>query len=333
MDRSYSPAPSAHLAPETPARDAMRADADADADDAAHALVLAALARRCDAMRDKASRVRVRAWMDALSAPERVVELRRHCNRHARLLLAQILDTGLRRPFDGMPPCGRLPRFAWDDAVGYDLRGVLERDAATSAQDAATTRVRTARSVTESEASEDDAVVRVREIEVELVDEARARVNEVGVARETRAASRASGARVEELELEVKKLRAQTERQAVKIASLKEELAKERQARTTERLTSRARHERDMRDTIAAAGGRAHVHSVSRSSSIGKGVDAAKDERKFRSSGPSTSHSQVPSSADPTVGAEFDAFMLSFQLETERLRKLLQSGRNVNVDL
>jgi len=217
--------------------------------------------------------------------------------------------------------------------VGYDLRGVLERDAATSARDAATTRVGTARSVTESEASEDDAVVRVREIEVELVDEARARVNEVGVARETRAASRASGARVEELELEVKKLRAQTERQAVKIASLKEELAKERQARTTERLTSRARHEREMRDIIAAAGGRAHVHSVSRSSSIGKGVDASKDERKFRSSGPSTSHSQVPSSADPTVGAEFDAFMLSCQLETEGLRKLLQNGRDGIVDL
>jgi hypothetical protein len=114
--------------------------------------------------------------------------------------------------------------------------------------------------------------------------------------------------RVEELETELKKLQAKSERQTKKINALKEELATERRARSNELQTVRAKHEREMRDLVA---------SVS-------GVQKSNVQRRRRVS----SNEYPPPPSRIVSGAdEFDAFIAGFAAETDRLRKTLEHKR------
>ena len=112
--------------------------------------------------------------------------------------------------------------------------------------------------------------------------------------------------RVEELETELKKLQAKSERQTKKINALKEELATERRARSNELQTVRAKHEREMRDLVA---------SVS-------GVQKSNVQRRRRVS----SNEYPPPPSRIVSGAdEFDAFIASFHaLPSSRLRLRLR---------
>ena len=237
-----------------------------------------------------------------MRAPEKNAALKMNRNRHAELLLAMLLAGDVRRPFDGLPTSGRLARFAWDDAVGYGCDRVLERaDAAAAAADGGRGRGTDAAKATRAKATRTktgggDASARAVEAECGWVSGARARVGTSVEAVGTEEKSR------EALQIEVKQLRAKVERQSDKIASLKEELAREREGRTRELASTQARHEREVKKIVASA----------------RGVRA-----------PPSSSAPSPPTLKPlsSAGVDFDDFIAKFQAETGRLRKALERGR------
>lgn len=281
---------------DTPARMAT------DAADGTFAALERRLTRVVDAIVDKPARARARAWIEKMRAPEKNAALKMNRNRHAELLLAMLLAGDVRRPFDGLPTSGRLARFAWDDAVGYGCDRVLERaDAAAAAADGGRGRGTDAAKATRAKATRTktgggDASARAVEAECGWVSGARARVGTSVEAVGTEEKSR------EALQIEVKQLRAKVERQSDKIASLKEELAREREGRTRELASTQARHEREVKKIVASA----------------RGVRA-----------PPSSSAPSPPTLKPlsSAGVDFDDFIAKFQAETGRLRKALERGR------
>jgi hypothetical protein len=307
-----------------PARAPDAADVDDDDLEREYAILARCLRARADAVRDKPTRIRVRAWCQHLDQRERVRALRENRNAHARLLLEMLRATRsdaaprLARPFDRAPPSGRVGRFCRDDAVGWNLtRRVVEDDVEREIGGGARERAKDACvSVSVSGDGEDaraEEMRRMVEIEASASASASRRVSRddakdsypaVVVARERPRDTR----RVEELETELKKLQAKSERQTKKINALKEELATERRARSNELQTVRAKHEREMRDLVA---------SVS-------GVQKSNVQRRRRVS----SNEYPPPPSRIVSGAdEFDAFIAGFAAETDRLRKTLEHKR------
>lgn len=307
-----------------PARAPDAADVDDDDLEREYAILARCLRARADAVRDKPTRIRVRAWCQHLDQRERVRALRENRNAHARLLLEMLRATRsdaaprLARPFDRAPPSGRVGRFCRDDAVGWNLtRRVVEDDVEREIGGGARERAKNACvSVSVSGDGEDaraEEMRRMVEIEASASASASRRVSRddakdsypvVVVARERPRDTR----RVEELETELKKLQAKSERQTKKINALKEELATERRARSNELQTVRAKHEREMRDLVA---------SVS-------GVQKSNVQRRRRVS----SNEYPPPPSRIVSGAdEFDAFIAGFAAETDRLRKTLEHKR------
>ena len=289
-----------------PARAPDAADVDDDDLEREYAILARCLRARADAVRDKPTRIRVRAWCQHLDQRERVRALRENRNAHARLLLEMLRATRsdaaprLARPFDRAPPSGRVGRFCRDDAVGWNLtRRVVEDDVEREIGGGEDARAEEVRRMVEIEASASaSASRRVSR------DDAKDSYPAVVVARERPRDTR----RVEELETELKKLQAKSERQTKKINALKEELATERRARSNELQTVRAKHEREMRDLVA---------SVS-------GVQKSNVQRRRRVS----SNEYPPPPSRIVSGAdEFDAFIAGFAAETDRLRKTLEHKR------
>ena len=289
-----------------PARAPDAADVDDDDLEREYAILARCLRARADAVRDKPTRIRVRAWCQHLDQRGRVRALRENRNAHARLLLEMRRATRsdaaprLARPFDRAPPSGRVGRFCRDDAVGWNLtRRVVEDDVEREIGGGEDARAEEMRRMVEIEASASaSASRRVSR------DDAKDSYPAVVVARERPRDTR----RVEELETELKKLQAKSERQTKKINALKEELATERRARSNELQTVRAKHEREMRDLVA---------SVS-------GVQKSNVQRRRRVS----SNEYPPPPSRIVSGAdEFDAFIAGFAAETDRLRKTLEHKR------
>lgn len=302
-----------------PARAPDAADVDDDDLEREYAILARCLRARADAVRDKPTRIRVRAWCQHLDQRERVRALRENRNAHARLLLEMLRATRsdaaprLARPFDRAPPSGRVGRFCRDDAVGWNLtRRVVEDDVEREIGGGARERAKDACvSVSVSGDARAEEMRRMVEIEASASASASRRVSRddakdsypaVVVARERPRDTR----RVEELETELKKLQAKSERQTKKINALKEELATERRARSNELQTVRAKHEREMRDLVA---------SVS-------GVQKSNVQRRRRVS----SNEYPPPPSRIVSGAdEFDAFIASFHaLPSSRLRLRLR---------
>ena len=108
-----------------PTRARAREDA-ADAADAEFARAMTRLRARVDAIGDKATRIRCRAWIRAFERPERCEAMQRNRLELVRLLSAMLRVGRLRAPFSSAPPEGRLRRFDPNDAVGFDLDGEEE---------------------------------------------------------------------------------------------------------------------------------------------------------------------------------------------------------------
>ena len=185
-----------------PTRARARDDA-ADAADAEFARAMTRLRARVDAIGDKATRIRCRAWIRAFERPERCDAMRRNRLELVRLLSAMLRVGRLRAPFSSAPPEGRLRRFDPNDAVGFDLDGEEEDgDAAAAGTATGTARGRT----------------------TETMNERR---------EETRvSADRDAKTRVKTLEAEVKRLRAKTRTQEERIETLTRRLAGERESRS-----------------------------------------------------------------------------------------------------
>ena len=192
--------------PPTHAR--AREDA-ADAADAEFARAMTRLRARVDAIGDKATRIRCRAWIRAFERPERCDAMRRNRLELVRLLSAMLRVGRLRAPFSSAPPEGRLRRFDPNDAVGFDLDGEEEDGDAAAGTATGTARGRT----------------------TETMNERR---------EETRvSADRDAKTRVETLEAEVKRLRAKTRTQEERIETLTRRLAGERESRSGARSAAK----------------------------------------------------------------------------------------------
>ena len=191
-----------------PTRARARADA-ADAADAEFARAMTRLRARVDAIGDKATRIRCRAWIRAFERPERCDAMRRNRLELVRLLSAMLRVGRLRAPFSSAPPEGRLRRFDPNDAVGFDLDGEEEDGDAAAGTAPGTARGRT----------------------TETMNERR---------EETRvSADRDAKTRVETLEAEVKRLRAKTRTQEERIETLTRRLAGERESRSGARSAAK----------------------------------------------------------------------------------------------
>lgn len=201
-------------------RDAADAsDVAADASDAEYARAMTVLRRRVDAVGDKATRIRCRAWIRAFERPERPIPLRRNRLKLVKLLSAMLRVGRLDRPFTRAPPEGRLRRFDPDDAVGFDLDADddVEVGGAVGGTRASTS---------------PSAETRMMDAEATAVASASARVIE-GRMETTRGARREDAkSRVEALEAEVKRLRAKTRAQEERIETLTRQLAAERESRS-----------------------------------------------------------------------------------------------------
>ena len=299
-------------------------DDDGDDLEREYAILARCLRARADAVRDKPTRIRVRAWCQHFDQRERVRALRENRNLHARLLLEMLRRASssdaaprLARPFDRAPPSGRLGRFCRDDAVGWNLtRSVVEDDVEWEIDGGARERAKDASARARVSEDDEDAraeeVRRMVEIEASASASASRRVTRdedsysspaVVVAREKPRDVR----RVEELEIELKKLQAKTDRQAKKINALKEELATERRARSNELQTVRAKHEREMRDLVASV------------SEAQKQKSNVQRRRRVSSNEHPPPPLRIVSGAD-----EFEAFIAGFTAETDRLRKTLE---------
>ena len=191
-----------------PTRARARDDA-ADAADAEFARAMTRLRARVDAIGDKATRIRCRAWIRAFERPERCDAMQRNRLELVRLLSAMLRVGRLRAPFSSAPPEGRLRRFDPNDAVGFDLDGEEEDGDAAAGTATGTARGRT----------------------TETMNERR---------EETRvSADRDAKTRVETLEAEVKRLRAKTRTQEERIETLTRRLAGERESRSGARSAAK----------------------------------------------------------------------------------------------
>ena len=191
-----------------PTRARARDDA-ADAADAEFARAMTRLRARVDAIGDKATRIRCRAWIRAFERPERCDAMRRNRLELVRLLSAMLRVGRLRAPFSSAPPEGRLRRFDPNDAVGFDLDGEEEDGDAAAGTATGTARGRT----------------------TETMNERR---------EETRvSADRDAKTRVKTLEAEVKRLRAKTRTQEERIETLTRRLAGERESRSGARSAAK----------------------------------------------------------------------------------------------
>lgn len=202
----------------------MTRDADvADASDAEYARAMTVLRRRVDAVGDKATRIRLRAWIRAFERPERATPLVKNQIKLIKLLSAMLRVGRLDRPFTRAPPEGRLRRFDPDDAVGFDLDADDDVEVGgDGGGDGGGTR---------AETRPTDAETRMMDAEASAVASASARVTE-GRMEPTRGARREDAkSRVETLEAEVKRLRAKTRAQEERIETLTRQLAAERESR------------------------------------------------------------------------------------------------------
>ena len=191
-----------------PTRARAREDA-ADAADAEFARAMTRLRARVDAIGDKATRIRCRAWIRAFERPERCDAMRRNRLELVRLLSAMLRVGRLRAPFSSAPPEGRLRRFDPNDAVGFDLDGEEEDGDAAAGTATGTARGRTTETMNERR------------------EETRVR------------ADRDAKTRIETLEAEVKRLRAKTRTQEERIETLTRRLAGERESRSGARSAAK----------------------------------------------------------------------------------------------
>ena len=186
-----------------PTRARARDDA-ADAADAEFARAMTRLRARVDAIGDKATRIRCRAWIRAFERPERCDAMQRNRLELVRLLSAMLRVGRLQAPFSSAPPEGRLRRFDPNDAVGFDLDGEEE-----DGDDG------------------DGPAARTTETMSERREETR-----VGAHRDAKT-------RIETLEAEVKRLRAKTRTQEERIETLTRRLAGERESRSGARSAAK----------------------------------------------------------------------------------------------